>query len=116
MSDQMTDAILKQIWKLFHERCPAGEPNGDRIFTRWVDFYPDDPGWDDWTLSALVLSSGNLEIINDPDNSLWDLIRAAITAGDTRGEDCGDYCNVQWIRSSGDGPAERMSDIYQYLQ
>lgn len=113
MSDTLTAAILKETWQLWQDRCPDGQHNGDRIFTRWVDFDPNNPGWDDWTLSALVVQhGGGLEIINDPENPLWGEIRTALAAGINRGESCGNGCNVQWIRHNGDGPAERMSDFY----
>lgn len=105
---------LRDLWD---EHTPAGDPTGDRIFLRCVDWRPEEMGWSDWNFVGTVVRSGDQDRISflctaDTDRTLPDMIAADLRAGAVNGRyEFAEGVVVWWVRYTGDGPeGERTED------
>ncbi len=106
-------AIVTALWQTWVKEPTVIPPNGNRLFVRYVDIDPDDPGWNDWSLVGLV-TSDLIIAWNDPDDEdspLGQLLTSHIESGERHGRFESDLSNVEWGLFLGDGPNEdRVSD------
>lgn len=115
MSDDTTLALacvtaLRQTWEA---HPPAVPPDGDRLWVRWTDTGPADPGWDDWRLVGLVHPGGRVEWLSEGDatSPLAVEIEAAAGGGRRSGRVAAGPLVLDWGLFRGDGPAgQRVSD------
>jgi hypothetical protein len=110
MADPRVEAALAVLVKAWDEEPDRSTPAGDRVFIRWVDEHPDDPGWDDWTLVGIVRDG--VVHWNTDNPGYLDRITKAVAGGSHAGRfRLGEHMTFWWCRSTLDGPpGERTAD------
>lgn len=109
---RVADAVLASLAVTWDADGVVADPAGDRIFARWVDHCPDDPGWNDWRLVGVVRPGGGVDWVTPGDNPVYPRVEAALRAGEAAGRlGVGPWVTVWWCRSTLDGPpGDRVSD------
>lgn len=106
-----SQAILTGLEATWDREESPGQSDGDRVFVRWIQRDPLDPGWDDWRLVA-VIKPGGLDWSVEHGQVVRVFIADMITAGLHNGKviDSANNLTVWWCRSKLDGPDRRVSD------
>lgn len=108
-------AVVNALWDTWTKNPPRVPDNGNRLFVRWVQLDPSDPGWDDWLLAGLVGDDGVVawkepEMAGRPDCKQ---IQKKILDGKRHGriQSADKLTKEEWGLFVGDGPVEsRVSD------
>ena len=100
--EELSVVVVTQLGAMWDANPVPGDPRGGRVFSRWTDRSPDDPGWDDWTLTAPV-RDGRLD--GEVPGWFRERVDPALAAGGAAGRfTVGLYLTVWWCRADRAGP------------
>lgn len=113
--DIINDAVIRSMVETWDAEPWPTDAAGDRVFVRWCDLTPGDPGWDDWSLAGLVRPDRSVEWLDGPagDSPALTAIAARVADGGESGrwQASDGLLVVWWCRSTLDGPAgDRATD------
>ena len=105
--------LEQSIYDAWTKEKVVAEPNGDRVYLRWVDLRKPE-SWDDWRLVGLVNKATNeVTWLGEVKPSYFAGISKAIATGEIQGrfEASPGGASIWWCRSILDGPpGDRVSD------
>jgi hypothetical protein len=94
---------MRLLWDTWQQQPLDTSAAGTRIYARWVEIDPNDPGWFEWRLLARV-RKGRVRFVRGVETSAYTEVIRAVRASNTAGVLEIGRALLQWARTDHDRP------------